>query len=211
MPYDPLLHQQKRATKVSSAPPSGPAGGDLSGTYPNPTVARINGNPLGSTTPNAGHVLLADGTVWKGQALSGDATVDGAGVVTLANTAVTPGTYGDATHVGRFTVDAKGRLTAASNVAITGSGATATEVEVDFGASPIVEKKFTVSDGSVTGTSKIVVSMSASAPTGKSEDDNELDPVFFQAGNPGSGSFDLIGRALCGPIVGKVKAVYMVA
>ncbi len=53
-------------------------------------------------------------------ALTGDVTASGTGsvVATLANTAVTPASYGDSTHVGRFTVDAKGRLTAASSVAI---------------------------------------------------------------------------------------------
>jgi hypothetical protein len=38
--------------------------------------------------------------------------------VAIANTAVTPGTYGDATHVAAFTVDQQGRLTAASETAI---------------------------------------------------------------------------------------------
>lgn len=40
------------------------------------------------------------------------------GSVGLSTTAVTPGTYGDSTHVGRFTVDGFGRLTAASSVSI---------------------------------------------------------------------------------------------
>ena len=40
----------------------------------------------------------------------------------LTNTTVTPGTYGDDTHVARFTVDAKGRVTFAEEVAITGGG-----------------------------------------------------------------------------------------
>lgn len=44
------------------------------------------------------------------------------GPTQLANTAVTPGTYGDATNVAQFTVDADGRLTAATNVAISGGG-----------------------------------------------------------------------------------------
>jgi hypothetical protein len=39
--------------------------------------------------------------------------------VDLANTAVTPGSYGSATQVATFTVDSKGRLTTAANVAIT--------------------------------------------------------------------------------------------
>ncbi len=42
----------------------------------------------------------------------------------LASTAVTPASYGDGTHVAAFTVDADGRLTAASNVAITGAAPT---------------------------------------------------------------------------------------
>lgn len=40
----------------------------------------------------------------------------------LADTAVTPATYGDSTHYATFTVDQQGRLTAAAQVAISGSG-----------------------------------------------------------------------------------------
>ena len=40
------------------------------------------------------------------------------GTISLANTAVTAGTYGNASTVGSFTVDAQGRLTSASNAAI---------------------------------------------------------------------------------------------
>jgi hypothetical protein len=50
--------------------------------------------------------------------MSGDATVTAnTGTVTLANTAVTPASYGDGTHIPSFTVDSKGRLTAASQTA----------------------------------------------------------------------------------------------
>lgn len=47
---------------------------------------------------------------------------DGMGNIKIADTEVTPGTYGDATNVGQFTVDQQGRITAAANVAISGGG-----------------------------------------------------------------------------------------
>jgi hypothetical protein len=52
--------------------------------------------------------------------LTGDVTGSGTGsfAATLANTTVTPGTYGSAGSVGTFTVDTKGRLTAAGSTAI---------------------------------------------------------------------------------------------
>jgi len=51
---------------------------------------------------------------------SGDATITAGGALTLANTAVAAGGYGSATQVATFIVDAKGRLTAAADVAISG-------------------------------------------------------------------------------------------
>ncbi len=54
---------------------------------------------------------------------TGSASFDGSAnasiALTLANSGATAGTYGSATQVGQVTVDAKGRVTAASNVAIT--------------------------------------------------------------------------------------------
>jgi hypothetical protein len=54
------------------------------------------------------------------------------GTVSLANTAVTAGTYGNATTVSQITVDAQGRITSASNVSIA-SGGVGTVTQVDTG------------------------------------------------------------------------------
>ena len=52
--------------------------------------------------------------------LTGDVTGSGTGSIpaTLSSTAVTAGSYGSASQVGTFTVDAKGRLTASGNISI---------------------------------------------------------------------------------------------
>jgi hypothetical protein len=50
----------------------------------------------------------------------GDINAGAVGATEMASTAVTPGTYGSATESTQFTVDADGRLTAASNVTISG-------------------------------------------------------------------------------------------
>jgi hypothetical protein len=72
-------------------------------------------------TPSSGGGTITG--VTAGTGLSGGGT-SGAVTINLANTAVTPTSYGDGTHVGAFTVDAQGRLTAASSVAITGAAPT---------------------------------------------------------------------------------------
>jgi hypothetical protein len=48
----------------TSLPPNGAAGGDLSGTYPNPKVKGLQGNPLSNITPAVGQVLKWDGISW---------------------------------------------------------------------------------------------------------------------------------------------------
>lgn len=82
-------------------------------------VTSVNGQTgavvLGATdvgaTPNTTYVIA-------GTALSGGGRLTGNVTLNLANTAVTAATYGNASTVGQFTVDAQGRLTAASNVTI---------------------------------------------------------------------------------------------
>jgi hypothetical protein len=60
------------------------------------------------------------------------------GPTQLASTAVAAGTYGDASNVAQFTVDADGRITAAANVAVSGGGGTGGVLPVVDGSIPPV-------------------------------------------------------------------------
>jgi hypothetical protein len=71
---------------------------------------------------------LTNTHIWVGNAsniatdvaMSGDATLANTGAITLATVNANTGTWGDATHVGQFTVNAKGLITAAASILITG-------------------------------------------------------------------------------------------
>jgi len=105
-------------------------------TLPKGTTGQRPANAAGqlrfNTTNNVFEGQDSTGT-WQVLALGGGVTsitlgtgltgtpnpITSTGTIDLANTLVTPGTYGSTSEVGTFTVDQQGRLTAAANVTIT--------------------------------------------------------------------------------------------
>jgi hypothetical protein len=82
---------------ISGVSPGGVASGDLSGTYPGPTVAKINGATLGSTTATAGNLLIGSGTQWVSEPVTGNVTISSTGVTTIGPLQVTNSMIANAT------------------------------------------------------------------------------------------------------------------
>jgi hypothetical protein len=82
----------------------------------------------------SGQIVIAGASSPAYQTMSGDATIDSLGALTLANTAVTVGSYGTtAAKTASFTVDAKGRLTSASEQDILIAQSQVTDLVSDLG------------------------------------------------------------------------------
>jgi hypothetical protein len=87
------------------------------------------------------------------------------------------------------------------------SGYITKQVEVDFGTSPTNYMTFTIYDTDVSPNSLLFPTQAGNAPTGKSADENEMDPMIFSA-TPNAGQFTLIASTKDGPVVGNFKVNY---
>lgn len=121
-----------RVENLASAPGS-PVSGQVYYNTGNATLYFYNGSAWIDCGGDLGEVVA--GTGLSGGGATGSVTVN------LANTAVTAGSYGSATQVPNYTVDAQGRLTAAANTTIAvASGAVTdfTEAVQDVAGAAIV-------------------------------------------------------------------------
>jgi hypothetical protein len=93
------------------------------------------------------HVAHSSVSINTGTGLTGGGTIASTRTINLADTAVTPNSYGSANSVATFTVDQQGRLTAASSVSIS-----ITESQISDLGTYLTDSYTTFSDGSNTST-----------------------------------------------------------
>lgn len=111
--------------KIITANTTVPAWGSITGTLSNQTDLQSALDNKMSSDLTDSHIFVGDATNKATDvAMTGDVTIDNTGATTLANTAVTAGTYGNSTNVPQIVVDSKGRIIGASNVAISGASVT---------------------------------------------------------------------------------------
>jgi hypothetical protein len=95
--------------------------------------AGVNHNSLLNYVANQ-HIDHSAVSISAGTGLTGGGDLTATRTINLANTSVVAGSYGSSSQVGSFTVDAQGRLTAASNISITPAAIGAQPLDGDLTA-----------------------------------------------------------------------------
>jgi len=84
-----------------------------------------------------------------------------------------------------------------------------TELEVDFGSTPVYDASFTITNAGISTSSQVVVVPSGKPATGRTADDWQWDGAVFAA-NPAVGSATCYATFSPGPIVGPRKIQYKI-
>jgi fibronectin-binding autotransporter adhesin len=116
---------------------TGTAGGDLTGSFPNPTIAKLQSGTLTITSVASGNILQYNGSAWVNQNVTGDVTLNSSAVATIqpssvdsgkiangtiANVDLATGSFSNITGVGTLTALT---VTGATSINTTGTANTA--------------------------------------------------------------------------------------
>ncbi|HET9744787.1 MAG TPA: hypothetical protein VFP97_03680 [Chitinophagaceae bacterium] len=107
----------------TSLPPNGSAGGDLTGTFPNPVVSRIQNIAISNTAPTSGQVLKFNGTQWAPAAEAGggfslpysSSASNASNLMSLTNSGTGGGLEGINSSTNANTFGVVGRITSVSS------------------------------------------------------------------------------------------------